>query len=41
VGERPAAATLVGGSVVLLAIAANELIALYGPANLRRVRVAR
>jgi len=40
VGERPAAATLVGGGIVLLAIAANEVIALYGPARLRRVRVA-
>ena len=40
VGERPAAATLIGGGIVLLAIAANELIALYGPARLRRVRVA-
>ena len=40
VGERPATATLFGGGVVLTAIAANELIALYGPARLRRVRVA-
>jgi drug/metabolite transporter (DMT)-like permease len=40
VGETPAAATLVGGSVVLAAIAGNELIALYGPAKLRRLRIA-
>ena len=40
VGERPAAATLVGGGIVLAAIAANELIALFGPAHLRRVRIA-
>ena len=38
VGERPAPATLTGGGIVLLAIAGNELIALYGPARLRRVR---
>ena len=38
VGERPAAATLTGGGIVLLAIAGNEMIALYGPAKLRRVR---
>ena len=40
VGERPASATLLGGGIVLAAIAANELIALCGPARLRRVRVA-
>ena len=40
VGERPAAATLVGGGIVLAAIAANEMIALFGPAHLRRVRIA-
>jgi drug/metabolite transporter (DMT)-like permease len=40
VGETPAAATLVGGTIVLLAIAGNELIALYGPAKFRRVRAA-
>ena len=40
VGERPASATLAGGGIVLLAIAGNEMIALYGPARLRRVRVA-
>ena len=39
VGERPAAATLSGGGIVLLAIAGNELIALYGPAKFRRVRL--
>ena len=38
VGERPAAATLTGGGIVLLAIAGNELVSLYGPARLRRVR---
>jgi len=38
VGERPAAATLTGGGIVLLAIAGNEVIALYGPAKFRRVR---
>ncbi len=38
VGERPAAATLTGGAVVLMAIAGNEMIALYGPAKFRRVR---
>ncbi len=36
VGETPARATLVGGAVVLAAIAGNELIALYGPAKFRR-----
>ena len=40
VGERPAAATLIGGGIVLLAIAGNEVIALYGPAKFRRVRAA-
>ena len=39
VGERPAAATLSGGGIVLVAIAGNELIALYGPAKFRRVRL--
>jgi drug/metabolite transporter (DMT)-like permease len=39
VGETPAAATLMGGLIVLLAIAGNELIALYGPARMRRLRV--
>ena len=38
VGETPAAATLVGGSIVLAAIAANEFVALYGPERFRRVR---
>ncbi len=38
VDERPAAATLTGGAVVLLAIAGNEMVALYGPARFRRVR---
>jgi drug/metabolite transporter (DMT)-like permease len=38
VGERPGAATLTGGGIVLLAIAGNEFIALYGPARFRRVR---
>lgn len=40
VGERPASSTLVGGAVVLVAIAGNEIIALYGPARYRRVRIA-
>jgi drug/metabolite transporter (DMT)-like permease len=40
VGETPGAATLVGGGVVLLAIAGNESIALFGPAKLRRLRAA-
>jgi drug/metabolite transporter (DMT)-like permease len=40
VGERPGRATLTGGAIVLAAIASNELIALYGPAKLRRVRPA-
>ncbi len=40
VGETPATATLVGGAIVLAAIAGNELIALYGPAKFRRVRPA-
>jgi drug/metabolite transporter (DMT)-like permease len=39
VGEAPGAATLTGGLIVLLAIAGNELIALYGPARMRRLRV--
>ena len=39
VGETPGAATLVGGGVVLLAIASNESIALFGPARFRRLRV--
>jgi len=38
VGETPAAATLVGGSIVLAAIAFNEFVALYGPARYRRAR---
>ena len=38
VGERPSAATLTGGAIVLLAIAGNEAIALYGPAKFRRAR---
>jgi len=38
VGETPGAATLVGGAIVLLAIAGNEFIALFGPAKLRRLR---
>ena len=38
--RRPASATLVGGGVVLLAIAGNELVSLYGPARFRRVRSA-
>jgi len=37
VGETPGIATLVGGGVVLLAIAGNEFIALFGPAKLRRL----
>ncbi len=41
VGERPPAATLAGGGVVLLAIAGNEAIALYGPKQFRRVRAVR
>jgi drug/metabolite transporter (DMT)-like permease len=41
VGERPAAATLAGGGIVLAAIAGNEMIALYGPKRFRRVRAAR
>jgi drug/metabolite transporter (DMT)-like permease len=40
VGETPGTATLVGGGIVLLAIAGNELIALYGPTKLRRLRAA-
>jgi drug/metabolite transporter (DMT)-like permease len=40
VGETPASATLVGGVVVLLAIAGNEALSLYGPARFRRVRSA-
>jgi drug/metabolite transporter (DMT)-like permease len=40
VGERPGEATLIGGIVVLLAIAGNESIALFGPAKLRRLRPA-
>jgi drug/metabolite transporter (DMT)-like permease len=40
VGETPGAATLAGGMIVLAAIAGNELIALFGPAKLRRLRVA-
>jgi len=40
VGETPGAATLVGGGVVLLAIASNESIALFGPARFRRLRAA-
>jgi drug/metabolite transporter (DMT)-like permease len=40
VGETPGAATLAGGGIVLAAIAGNELIALFGPAKLRRLRVA-
>jgi drug/metabolite transporter (DMT)-like permease len=39
-GETPGRATLVGGVIVLLAIAANEAIALFGPARLRRMRIA-
>lgn len=38
VGETPGSATLVGGGIVLAAIAANELIALYGPERYRRAR---
>jgi len=38
VGETPASATLTGGGIVLLAIAGNEFVALYGPARFRRVR---
>jgi len=38
VGETPGAATLVGGGIVLLAIAGNEFIALFGPARFRRLR---
>jgi drug/metabolite transporter (DMT)-like permease len=38
VGETPARATLVGGAIVLAAIAGNELIALYGPTKFRRAR---
>jgi drug/metabolite transporter (DMT)-like permease len=38
VGETPGAATLVGGAIVLVAIAGNEAIALFGPARLRRLR---
>ena len=38
VGETPGRATLVGGAIVLAAIAGNELIALYGPAKFRRAR---
>jgi drug/metabolite transporter (DMT)-like permease len=41
VGERPAAATLTGGGIVLAAIAGNEMIALYGPKQFRRSRVMR
>ncbi len=40
VGETPTSATLTGGGIVLLAIAGNEFIALYGPARFRRVRSA-
>jgi drug/metabolite transporter (DMT)-like permease len=40
VGEAPGAATLVGGGIVLCAVAGNEAIALYGPTKLRRLRVA-
>ena len=40
VGETPGAATLVGGAIVLLAIAGNEAIALFGPTRLRRLRTA-
>jgi drug/metabolite transporter (DMT)-like permease len=40
VGERPGAATLTGGGIVLLAIAGNEFIAEFGPARFRRVRAA-
>lgn len=40
VGETPAPATLVGGAIVLAAIAGNELVGLYGPEKLRRVRAA-
>jgi len=38
VGETPGTPTLVGGGIVLLAIAGNEFIALYGPTKLRRLR---
>lgn len=38
VGEEPAASTLTGGGIVLLAVAGNELVSLYGPARFRRVR---
>jgi drug/metabolite transporter (DMT)-like permease len=41
VGERPAAATLAGGGIVLLAIAGNEAIALFGPKQFRRIRPVR
>jgi drug/metabolite transporter (DMT)-like permease len=40
VGETPGAATLIGGAIVLAAIAGNEVIALYGPAHMRRLRTA-
>jgi len=40
VGETPGAATLIGGGIVLAAIAANEAIALFGPARFRRLRPA-
>jgi drug/metabolite transporter (DMT)-like permease len=40
VGETPGAATLIGGAIVLLAIASNEFIALFRPAKLRRLRAA-
>ena len=36
VGEQPGTPTLIGGAIVLVAIAANESIALFGPAKLRR-----
>jgi drug/metabolite transporter (DMT)-like permease len=40
VGETPAVATLIGGALVLAAVAGNEFIALFGPARFRRVRAA-
>jgi drug/metabolite transporter (DMT)-like permease len=40
VGETPSAATLAGGTIVLAAVAGNELVALFGPARFRRVRPA-
>ncbi len=40
VGETPGTPTLIGGGIVLLAIAGNEFIALFGPAKMRRLRAA-